>query len=47
MSAYSILNNILWDRWQELLPNSPGYMTEKILQDLEKQGWELVRKQDE
>lgn len=47
MTAYSVLNTILWDRWQELLPNSPGYMADKILQDLEKQGWELVRKKDE
>ena len=46
MTAYSILNLILWNRWQELLPNSPGYMTEKILEDLEKQGWKIVRKDE-
>lgn len=46
MSAYSILNLVLWNRWQELLPNSPGYMTEKILADLDKQGWEIVRKNE-
>lgn len=46
MTAYSALNLILWNRWQELLPNSPGYMTEKILEDLDKQGWKIVRKDE-
>lgn len=46
MSVYSTLNLILWNRWQELLPNSPGYMTEKILEDLDKQGWKIVRKDE-
>ena len=46
MSAYSILNLVLWNRWQEMLPNSPGYMTEKIIADLDKEGWKIVRKDD-
>lgn len=46
MSIYSVLNLILWNRWQELLPNSPGYMAEKILADLDKEGWKIVRKDD-
>lgn len=43
---YSVLNNILWNRWQEMLPNSPGYMALKILADLDKQGWKIVRKDE-
>ena len=46
MTQYSTLNDILWNRWQEMLPNSPGYMATKILEDLDKQGYEIVRKQD-
>lgn len=46
MTIYSVLNLILWNRWQELLPNSPGYMAAKILEDLDKQGYAIVRKQD-
>lgn len=46
MTVYSALNNILWRRWQEMLPNSPGYMALKILADLDKQGWKIVRKHD-
>lgn len=46
MSVYSTLNLILWNRWQELLPNSPGYMAEKIMADLDKEGWKIVRKDD-
>lgn len=46
MTAYKELSFILWNRWQEMLPNSPGYMTTKILEDLDKQGYEIVRKQD-
>lgn len=29
-----------------MLPNSPGYMALKILADLDKQGWKIVRKHD-
>lgn len=46
MSVYSTLNFILWNRWQEMLPNSPGYMTEKIIADLDKEGWKIVRKDE-
>lgn len=40
---YSVLNNVLWDRWQETLPEAPGYMATEILKELEVQGWKLVR----
>ena len=46
MTIYTVLNLILWNRWQELLPNSPGYMAAKILEDLDKEGYAIVRKKD-
>lgn len=42
-TPYSVLNLALWDRWQETLPESPGYMASKILEDLQLQGWKLVK----
>ena len=46
MTPYTILNLTLWNRWQEMLPNSPGYMAEKIIEDLDKQGYEIVKKEE-
>lgn len=40
---YGVLNAILWDNWKETLPNEPGYMTGKILEELEQRGWKLVK----
>lgn len=46
MTPYSVLNLTLWNRWQEMLPNSPGWMAEKIIEDLAQQGYEIVRRED-
>lgn len=42
-TPYSALNTSLWDRWQETLPESPGYMADMILADLAAKGWRIVR----
>lgn len=47
MTPYSVLNLTLWNRWQEMLPNSPGWMAEKIIEDLDKQGYEIVKKEEQ
>lgn len=40
---YSVLNTVLWDGWQETLPESPGHMASEILKELEARGWKLVK----
>ena len=30
-----------------MLPNSPGWMAEKIIEDLAKQGYEIVKKEEQ
>jgi hypothetical protein len=42
-TPYSAVNLALWNRWQEALPESPGYMATQLLADLEADGWRLVR----
>lgn len=41
--ATAAVSRVLWDRWQELLPNSPRWMAERFIDDLANSGWYLVK----
>ena len=44
MTAYSIIKNMLWDSYGYTLPDDPAYITNKILEELDDNGYKVIEK---
>ena len=43
--AAGVMSAFLWNRYEFLLPESPGYVTQQLLRELDKAGLEIKHKE--
>ena len=43
--AAGVMSSFLWHRYEFLLPESPGYVTQQLLRELDKAGLEIKHKE--
>jgi len=44
MTAYSVIKNMLWDSYGYTLPDDPAYLTHKIIEELDDNGYKIEYK---